>query len=190
MPGVWVFPGGSVDAGRRRGRGRPTAPARCASSPRRPGSSCRPSEELVLFSPLDHAGGRSPPASTPGSTSPSPPPTRRPRPTGSRPSRRAGSSPPRRSRPHEAGELVLAFPTHHPARAAGRARAPPTRRSPPTAARTVEPILPVVVGTPRGRPRRPPRRPRLPALTARLAARCRLSASGNGSSPACQGPGG
>ena len=42
MPGVWVFPGGSRRRGRRRRGSRPAAPARCASWPRRPGSSCPP----------------------------------------------------------------------------------------------------------------------------------------------------
>ena len=41
------------------------------------------------------------------------------------------------------------LPDHQPARVAARRSRPPTRRSPPTATATIEPILPKVVGTKR-----------------------------------------
>ena len=145
MPSVWVFPGGGVDAadgegeaGHRACAVRELAEEASIELGRRRGAG-----PLLA---LDHARGDLDAASTPGSSSPSRRPTRRPSRTGSRRSRRPGSSRGRRSTPSAAGELVLAFPTIAQLGLLADSR-PPTRPSTPTAAATIEPILPKVVGT-------------------------------------------
>ena len=132
MPGVWVFPGGGVDPGGRRGRGAAIGPARSGSWRRRPGSSCPPTRSWCC----SRAGSRrrsSRGASTPGSSSPWRRPTRRRSRTGSRPPRPAGSSRGRRSTPRRPGSWRS---PSRPSSSSSRCcpSAPPTRRSRPTAA--------------------------------------------------------
>ena len=50
MPGVWVFPGGAVDAGGRRGRGGASASPRSGSWREEAGDRARPPSELVAYS--------------------------------------------------------------------------------------------------------------------------------------------
>ena len=153
---------------RRRRRARPaSAPARCASWPRRPGSSCRPSEELVLFSRwitpeviatrfdawffLALAPAHTPPQADGVET------------TEARwfePARGARGA-------RSAGELVLSFPTSDAAALAGRV--PHLRRGDRRLPRAHDRADPAEGDRRRRRrtARRPPRRPRLPRLSAR-----------------------
>ena len=149
MPNVWVFPGGAVDAGGRRGRGRLPGLRACASWPRRRGSSSPADEELVLFSRWitpEVVSTRFDAwfflALAPAHTPPQPDGVEtveaawfEPRAALEAPGGRRD----RRSPSRPISQLECAAPV----------RAPPTRRSPPTATATVEPILPKVIGTPR-----------------------------------------
>ena len=143
MPGVWVFPGGAVDPDDGEGEAgyRACAVRELAEEA---GIELPADEELVLFSRWITPEVDLDPLRRLVLPRPRPRPHAAQGRRASRPSRPPGSSPPPRSRPQEAGEIVLAFPTLNQLRLAAALRAPPTRRSPPTAARTIEPILPKV----------------------------------------------
>ena len=183
MPGVWVFPGGAVDPGDGEGEAgyRACAVRELAEEA---GIELAAERGAGAVLALDHPRGGLDAASTPGSSSPSPRPTRRPSRTGSRPPRRGWFEPAGGAGGAGGRRAGARLPDDQPARVAAARSAPPTRRSRPTASRTVEPILPKVIGDREDHRVVLPGDPDYPAPDAERAS------SGNGSRPACQGPGG
>ena len=146
MPGVWVFPGGAVDAadgegeaghpGLRRARagrgGRDRAARRRGAGPLLAAGS-RPEVISTRFDAwffLALAPAHSPP-----------------KPDGVETVEAAWFEPRAALEAQEAGELVARLPDRQAARIAAAPSRPPRRRSPPTATAQVEPILPKVIGT-------------------------------------------
>ena len=163
MPGVWVFPGGAVDAGDGEGEAgyRACAVRELAEEA---GIELPADEELVLFSRWITPEVISTPLRRLVLPRPGPGPHAAASRTASRPSRPAGSSRAGRWRPRRRAS------SSSPSRpSSSSSRCCPSRTSDEALAahrdRDVEPILPKVVGTRRGPPGRPPRRPRLPRLS-------------------------
>ena len=141
MPGVWVFPGGAVDAAD--GEGEDGAPRlrRARARRRRPGSSCRARPSWSR----SRAGSRprsSRSASTPASTSPSRRPHSPPKPDGAEIVDAGWFSPARPLDAPRRRRAAARLPDDQAARGAARPTPAPRRRSRPPASATVEPILP------------------------------------------------
>ena len=197
-PGVWVFPGGVVEAAepidrRRRRPGRtsmptssPTGSAARASSTEEAGVESGPTHAAAVVA-LDHPRGRCRSASTPASTSRSPRPTASPSPTASRWSTPRWVAPAEALSEHADDEHRALVPDDQAPRGAAPATPTPTQCSP------TPPSDPVVPADAEGRRhgglvRDPaPGRARLRAEARTLESAARRF--GNGSRPAYQGPG-